>query len=40
MMEADEIGRALDGKPRIIREVPPYIHEWAEMRVKGERGTE
>ena len=36
----DEIGRALDGKPRIIREVPPYIYEWAEMRVKGDKGQQ
>lgn len=36
----DEIGRALDGKARVIREVPPYIYEWAEMRVKGETGKE
>jgi len=32
----DEIGRALNGNLRMIREVPPYIYEWAEMRVKGE----
>jgi len=32
----DEIGRALDGKPRIIREVPPYVYPWAEMRTKGD----
>ena len=34
----DEIGRALGSKPRTIREVPPYIYEWAEMRVKGDKG--
>jgi len=33
----DEIGRALDGKPRIIREVPEYpAYQWAPMRVKGD----
>jgi len=34
----DEIGNALDGEPRIIREVPSYVYPWAEMRVKGEIG--
>jgi protein gp37 len=32
----DEIGRALDGKPRIIREVPGYRYQWADLRVKGD----
>jgi protein gp37 len=32
----DALGLALDGKPRIIREVPEYKYPWAEMRVKGE----
>jgi protein gp37 len=32
----DEIGRALDGKPRTIREVPDYKYQWSEIRVKGD----
>jgi protein gp37 len=32
----DEIGRALDGRPRTIREVPDYRFEWFEMGVKGD----
>ena len=32
----DALGIELDGKPRIIREVPSYIYPWADMRVKGD----
>lgn len=35
----DEIGEALDGNRRTIREVPAYIYPWAAMRVKGEGGA-
>lgn len=35
----DEIGRALDGAPRIIREVPSYDYPWANMRVKGDKAA-
>jgi protein gp37 len=36
----DEIGRVLDGKPRIIREVPGYRYRWADLRVKGDRSVQ
>jgi hypothetical protein len=32
----DAIGQALDGNPRIIREVPDYIFPWAPIRQKGD----
>jgi protein gp37 len=33
----DAIGKALDGTPRIIREVPDAAYPWAPMRIKGDR---
>jgi len=35
----DAIGRALDGTPRIIHEVPPYDYPWADMRIKGDKAA-